>query len=183
LRYDGLVRAVVGSYRLREADFADAVQNTWLRALERLHSGWEHESFGGWLTTVARRECLALLAESRRESPTGVGQDQLVVDDPAPEATAPYEEALRGVVARMAVAHIAMVLGHAPVVGALAMNGLGLTDGLELMVQDGEVRRAVIPLVGSELLVSRLLRSGRQAETRAYPANTRSAYLAEEGST
>jgi RNA polymerase sigma factor (sigma-70 family) len=97
-RYEGLVRAVVGSYRLQEADFADAVQNTWLRALERLHTVRDPSSLGGWLTTVARRECLALLARSRREAPTGVADDQLVVEDPGPEALVLAE-------ARRAVAH------------------------------------------------------------------------------
>jgi RNA polymerase sigma factor (sigma-70 family) len=96
-RYEGLVRAVVGSYRLQEADFADAVQNTWLRALERLHSVRNPDSLGGWLTTVARRECLALLARSRREAPTGVADDQLVVEDPGPEALVLAEEARRAV--------------------------------------------------------------------------------------
>ena len=97
-RYEGLVRAVVGSYRLQEADFADAVQNTWLRALERLHTVRDPDSLGGWLTTVARRECLALLARARREAPTGVAEDQLVVEDPGPEALVLAEEARRAVV-------------------------------------------------------------------------------------
>jgi RNA polymerase sigma factor (sigma-70 family) len=97
-RYEGLVRAVVGSYRLQEADFADAVQNTWLRALERLHTVRDPDSLGGWLTTVARRECLALLARSRREAPTGVADDQLVMDGPGPEAMVLAEEARRAVV-------------------------------------------------------------------------------------
>jgi RNA polymerase sigma factor (sigma-70 family) len=96
-RYEGLVRAVVGSYRLQEADFADAVQNTWLRALERLHTVRDPDSLGGWLTTVARRECLALLARSRREAPTGVEEDQLVMQDPGPEAMVLAEEARRAV--------------------------------------------------------------------------------------
>lgn len=96
-RYDGLVRAVVGSFRLQEADFADAVQNTWLRALERLHTVRDPDSLGGWLTTVARRECLALLARSRRESPTDVAEDQLVVQDPGPEAVVLAAEARRAV--------------------------------------------------------------------------------------
>lgn len=97
-RYEGLVRAIVGSYRLQEADFADAVQNTWLRALERLDTVRDPDSLGSWLTTVARRECLALLARSRREAPTEVTEDQLVVDDPGPEAVVLAEEARRAVV-------------------------------------------------------------------------------------
>jgi RNA polymerase sigma factor (sigma-70 family) len=97
-RYEGLVRAVVGSYRLQEADFSDAVQNTWLRALERLDTVRDPDSLGGWLTTVARRECLALLARSRREAPTGVTDDQLVLEDPGPEAMVLAEETRRAVV-------------------------------------------------------------------------------------
>jgi RNA polymerase sigma factor (sigma-70 family) len=98
-RYEGLVRAIVGSYRLQEADSADAVQNTWLRALERLDAVRDADCLGGWLTTVARRECLALLARSRREVPAEVAEDRLVVDQPGPEAVVLAEEARR-VVAR-----------------------------------------------------------------------------------
>jgi RNA polymerase sigma factor (sigma-70 family) len=96
-RYECLVRAVVGSYRLQEADAADAVQNTWLRALERLDSVRDADCLGGWLTTVARRECLALLARSRREAPADVAEDHLAVDQPGPEALVLAEEARRAV--------------------------------------------------------------------------------------
>jgi RNA polymerase sigma factor (sigma-70 family) len=96
-RYEGLVRAVVGSYRLQEADAADAIQNTWLRALERLHTVRDADCLGGWLTTVARRECLALLARSRREAPAEVAEDHLVADQPGPEAVVLAEEAHRAV--------------------------------------------------------------------------------------
>jgi RNA polymerase sigma factor (sigma-70 family) len=96
-RYEGLVRAVVASYRLQEADFADAVQNTWLRALERLGTVRDAESLGGWLTTVARRECLALLARSRRETPGEVADDRAALEDAGPEAVVLAEEARRAV--------------------------------------------------------------------------------------
>lgn len=96
-RYEGMVRAVVGSYRLQEADSADAVQNTWLRALERLDTVRDAGCLGGWLTTTARRECLALLARSRREAPCEVAEDRLVVDQPGPEAVVLAEEARRAV--------------------------------------------------------------------------------------
>jgi RNA polymerase sigma factor (sigma-70 family) len=96
-RYEGMVRAVVGSYRLQEADSADAVQNTWLRALERLDTVRDAACLGGWLTTIARRECLALLARSRREAPCEVAEDRLVVDQPGPEAVVLAEEARRAV--------------------------------------------------------------------------------------
>ncbi len=96
-RYEGLVRGVVGSYRLQEADAADAVQNTWLRAFQRLDTLRDVNSLGGWLTTVARRECLALLARSRREAPAEIGEAHLVGGEPGPEGVVLAEEARRAV--------------------------------------------------------------------------------------
>src|SRR4051794_41809130 len=56
-RYGGLVRAVVGSFRLQEADAADTVQNIWLRAVERLDTLREPERLGGWLRPPPPRGC------------------------------------------------------------------------------------------------------------------------------
>jgi RNA polymerase sigma factor (sigma-70 family) len=96
-RYECLVRGVVRSYRLQEADVADAIQNTWLRAFQRLDTVREADSLGGWLTTVARRECLALLARSRREAPAEIEQNHVVGGEPGPEAVVLAEEARRAV--------------------------------------------------------------------------------------
>lgn len=96
-RYEGVVRGVVGSYRLQEADVADAVQNTWLRAVQRLDTVHDVDSLGGWLATVARRECLALLARSRREAPTEIAEAHVVSGEPGPEAVVLAEEAHRSV--------------------------------------------------------------------------------------
>ncbi len=68
-RYGGMVRGVVASFRLQEADAADAVQMTWLRAFERLDSVRNPDRLGGWLATIANRECLALLRQARWETP------------------------------------------------------------------------------------------------------------------
>jgi RNA polymerase sigma factor (sigma-70 family) len=84
-RYGGMVRAVVGSFRLPDADAADAAQNTWLRAVERLHTVREPERFGGWLKTTARRECLALTSGARREQPDDTFSEHLVETEPGPE--------------------------------------------------------------------------------------------------
>jgi RNA polymerase sigma factor (sigma-70 family) len=67
-RYGGLVHHTVRSFRFQEADTADAVQNTWLRLLERATSITQPERLGGWLATTAARECLAILRR-RREIP------------------------------------------------------------------------------------------------------------------
>lgn len=64
-RYRGLVRAVVRSYRLQDADAHDAEQRTWLRLVEHRHAVRDPQRLGGWLATTASRECLRILRESR----------------------------------------------------------------------------------------------------------------------
>lgn len=66
-RFSGLLWATARSHRLDSADAADVVQTTWLRLLENLARIEEPERLGGWLATVARRECLLVLRRSRRE--------------------------------------------------------------------------------------------------------------------
>jgi RNA polymerase sigma factor (sigma-70 family) len=96
-RYGGLVRAVVGSFRLTEADAADAVQNTWLRAVERLDLVSDPERLGGWLRTTARRECLSLATATVRTQPDSDLTDALLDSAPGPEALVLREEARRTV--------------------------------------------------------------------------------------
>ena len=71
-RYRGMVGKVARSYRLSDSDTADVMQNTWLRALERLDTMREPERLSGWLATTARRECLAVLRRAGRELPDGL---------------------------------------------------------------------------------------------------------------
>lgn len=96
-RYGGLVRRVVSTYRLQQADAADAVQNTWLRALERLDSVRDPERLGGWLATTADRECLALLRRSHREIPDERAGGECAAVVPGPEAVVVGEEARQAV--------------------------------------------------------------------------------------
>jgi RNA polymerase sigma factor (sigma-70 family) len=103
-RYEGLVRSVAAGFRMQEADAADAVQNTWLRAVERLADLHDPEKLGGWLRTTARRECVEVLRRQRRERPTDAGLDELVASGPDPECAAIDAEArtvLDGAVARL----------------------------------------------------------------------------------
>lgn len=101
-RYGGMVRGVVASFRLQEADAADAVQMTWLRAFERLESVRNPDRLGGWLATIANRECLALLRRARWETP----DETVAGDHPAgelgPEAQVLMEEARVAVQAAVA---------------------------------------------------------------------------------
>jgi len=85
-RFQGLVRAVVASFRLQESDAADAIQNTWLRALPRLDTVRDPDRLGAWLATIARRECLALLTKAARETPTDLNDVVRAAPEPGPEA-------------------------------------------------------------------------------------------------
>jgi RNA polymerase sigma factor (sigma-70 family) len=96
-RYGGMVQAVVSGFRLQEADAADAVQNTWLRAVERLGALREPERFGGWLKTIAYRECLALHGHTRREHLDGAVAEHIPDQTPGPEAQALRAEMCRAV--------------------------------------------------------------------------------------
>jgi RNA polymerase sigma factor (sigma-70 family) len=103
-RYGGMVRGVAASYRLSESDVADVAQNTWLRAFERLDTLREPDRLGGWLATIARRECLAVLRRTVREVTDGLLDDDVRSTAPGPEATVLAVEA-RGMV-RRAVAEL-----------------------------------------------------------------------------
>jgi RNA polymerase sigma factor (sigma-70 family) len=76
-RYGPMVRAVVrGTCGLGPADVADAVQNTWLRLLERGETIRDPQKIAGWLATTARREGLAIARRRRIEtSLTAIGGD------------------------------------------------------------------------------------------------------------
>jgi RNA polymerase sigma-70 factor, ECF subfamily len=52
-RYAGMVHAIALS-RLRPDDIADAVQETFFRALRRLNSLRQADAFGTWIGTIAR---------------------------------------------------------------------------------------------------------------------------------
>jgi RNA polymerase sigma factor (sigma-70 family) len=80
LRYEGMVSAIVRSYRMQDADARDAEQRTWLRLVEHRGAVRDPERLGGWLATTASRECLRILRENRV-----VVTDELeAVPDPVP---------------------------------------------------------------------------------------------------
>ena len=84
-RYRGMVGKVARSYRLSDADTADVLQNTWLRALERLDTVRDPERLSGWLATTARRECLAVLRRTSREVPDGLFEAEVSGSGTCPE--------------------------------------------------------------------------------------------------
>jgi RNA polymerase sigma factor (sigma-70 family) len=85
-RYGNVVWATVRRFRLPDADAQDAVQNTWLRMLEHVGEVREAERLPGWLATTARRECLKIVQQSRREA---VGLDGTCTDLAADSSPGP----------------------------------------------------------------------------------------------
>ena len=65
--FGALVWSVARAFRLSREDAADVSQTTWLRAAEHIHRLRKPESFGGWLATTARRECLVMLRHHHRQ--------------------------------------------------------------------------------------------------------------------
>jgi RNA polymerase sigma factor (sigma-70 family) len=86
VRYERLVLGVVGSFRLQEADAADAAASTWLRAMEGVPALREPERLGGWLRTIARRECLGVLRQNVFEEPSDIAVATVPAAEPGPEA-------------------------------------------------------------------------------------------------
>jgi RNA polymerase sigma factor (sigma-70 family) len=92
-----VVRAAVASYQPTSADAADAIQNTWLRLFEHAATIRDPEKLGGWLTTTARREYLALIRRQRTEHPVATIDTGHPCPEPAPEAVAITTETRRQV--------------------------------------------------------------------------------------
>jgi RNA polymerase sigma factor (sigma-70 family) len=69
--FAGLVWAVARAHRLSDADAADVAGATWLRLVEHLGDLREADRVGAWLATTARRECLRVLRDARRQVATG----------------------------------------------------------------------------------------------------------------
>src|SRR5687768_3950953 len=69
-RFERMLRAVVGAYRLSSADSADVVQTTWMRLAENLDRLQDPSRIGAWLATTARRECIRTLRNLARELPS-----------------------------------------------------------------------------------------------------------------
>ncbi|MEV7013510.1 sigma-70 family RNA polymerase sigma factor [Streptosporangium sp. NPDC051022] len=66
-RFSGRLWAVARAHGLSAADAADAVQGTWLRLVESLHTVRDPERIGAWLLTTLRREASLLSRRTRGE--------------------------------------------------------------------------------------------------------------------
>jgi RNA polymerase sigma factor (sigma-70 family) len=90
-RFAGQVWVVCRSYRLSQADAADAFQQTWLRVLEHLDSVRDPARLGSWIKTTCKREVLATLRRAKRAQPVG---DPEVLDRAADPDANPDEPVL-----------------------------------------------------------------------------------------
>lgn len=66
-RHTPLVWAVIRAHRLHGADAADVMQSTWAALAENLPRLRRPERLPAWLATTARRECVRVLLQARRE--------------------------------------------------------------------------------------------------------------------
>jgi RNA polymerase sigma factor (sigma-70 family) len=101
-RFDATVRSVARRHGLSETDRDEVAQRTWLALVRHVARLEGHPSLGGWLALTARRECLRLLAGSRREPPIGELTTE-AADDETPHEHLELEErreALRRAIAR-----------------------------------------------------------------------------------
>jgi RNA polymerase sigma factor (sigma-70 family) len=101
-RYSPLVFSVCRNHGLTGADADDVCGNVWLRLVANLIRIREPEALPGWLATTARRECLGLLRDRRRQVPQG--REFTDETEPAADSSLLVEErheAIRGAVARL----------------------------------------------------------------------------------
>jgi len=78
-----LVWKVVRCFGLPKEASEEAYQSTWLRAIERLDTLRDPDSFPGWLASIARREALGVIRARNKVVPSG-GLPEQMADDPAP---------------------------------------------------------------------------------------------------
>ena len=79
---DGLgpmLRRVSSTYRLGDAEAADAIATVWLKLVENIGSLRDGSAVAGWLATTLRRECFARASARSREQPVA---DFAAVDEP-----------------------------------------------------------------------------------------------------
>ncbi|MFI6507903.1 RNA polymerase sigma factor [Streptosporangium sp. NPDC050855] len=92
-RFSGPLWSAVRAYDLGPADAADAVQGTWLRLLESLHTIRDPDRLGYWLLTTAKREASLLSRRHRAERPVAEHPDD-GLPLTAPDGTAHADPAL-----------------------------------------------------------------------------------------
>jgi RNA polymerase sigma factor (sigma-70 family) len=69
-RFSALVSSTCYRHGLSGSDADDVIGNVWLQLVARLPTLRVSEALPGWLATIAKRECLALLRNKQRQIPS-----------------------------------------------------------------------------------------------------------------
>jgi RNA polymerase sigma factor (sigma-70 family) len=95
IRYSPLVYSVCRGHGVLGTDADDVNGNVWLCLVRSVIRIRQPEALPGWLATTARRECLKLLRDRRRQVPDGT---EIVVETEADTDAALLEEERRNAV-------------------------------------------------------------------------------------
>ena len=90
-RHQGVVYRFLLSFLKDEDQAADATQDTFLKALDRLEGFRGESSFRTWLLAIARNEALGFIRSRARRGEEALEQTEIIADD----SLAPDEEALQ----------------------------------------------------------------------------------------
>jgi RNA polymerase sigma-70 factor (ECF subfamily) len=98
-RHAGLVSAVVAAHLTNPAEAEDVVQETFMVACREFRGLCRPESFGSWISTIARNLALAAAAAERRrrQQPDGWALEERAGSEPVPDRDALYRRILREV--------------------------------------------------------------------------------------
>jgi RNA polymerase sigma factor (sigma-70 family) len=80
-RYAPLVWAICTRYRLSNHDIEDVGQSVWLLLVEQLGRLREPAALPGWLATTTKRECLRIVAATRKSQYLGSAVDDSAFAD------------------------------------------------------------------------------------------------------
>ncbi len=93
-QFNPLIRSVIASYRLDHETAADVSQTVWMRLFEHADRIRQPERLGAWLATTARNEALRCIKGLNRNRPSGVLEEEVDLNSPAPDERAVDEETL-----------------------------------------------------------------------------------------
>lgn len=66
------IQSIARRHRLSPFDLDEVVQRTWVAVVRHIGGVHNAASIGGWIATIARRECLAVIRDRAREIPSDV---------------------------------------------------------------------------------------------------------------
>lgn len=98
-QFNPLIRSVVSGYRLDHETSADVCQTVWMRLFEYADRIRQPERLAAWLATTARHESLRCIKRLQRNRPSGVLEEEVDLNAPAPDERAIDRETLQDALA------------------------------------------------------------------------------------